>query len=154
MSTTFIKINNATFRHRNDSFYENFNWTVFYQQRFNAFAADGTLTVWEYLMNAGFDERIEEHVDIIKKTGVFPLLDLERIKLSSGQSRKLLITKAILQKPKILIIDNPYLGLDAPSRTEFNTLLEELVTTEDIQLILAGQYQQLPSIGCIWIILK
>ena len=28
MSTTFIKINNATFRHRNDSFYENFNWTV------------------------------------------------------------------------------------------------------------------------------
>ena len=216
MNTALIKIENATFRHRNKSFYENFNWTVkknehwvitgnvgagktslihalsgkyyasegkisypflesggsssyelrrklirvvsfkddsrifspnlyFYQQRFNAFAADGTLTVWEYLMNAGFDERIKEHIDLVKKTGIFPLLDLERIKLSSGQSRKLLITKAILQKPKILIIDNPYLGLDAPSRSEFNTLLGELVKTEGIQLILAGQYQQLPE---------
>lgn len=216
MSTILIKIENATFRHRNSSFYENFNWTVkkgehwvitgnvgagktslvhalsgkyyaakgkvgypflesgngssyelrrklirvvsfkddsrifspnlyFYQQRFNAFAADGTLTVWEYLMNAGFDERMEAHVNLIKKTGIFPLLDLERIKLSSGQSRRLLITKAILQKPKILIIDNPYLGLDAPSRNEFNKLLEELVHTEELQLILAGQYEQLPA---------
>ena len=117
----------------------------FYQQRYTAFAADGTLTVWEYLMNAGFDERIKEHIDLIKKTGVFPMLDLERIKLSSGQSRRLLITKAILQKPKILIIDNPYLGLDAPSRKEFNALLDDLVQEEGLQLILAGHYKELPT---------
>ena len=116
----------------------------FYQQRYNAFAADGTLTVWEYLIQAGFDERIESHIKLVKKTGIFPLLDLERIKLSSGQSRKLLITKALLQKPKILIIDNPYLGLDAPSRLEFNDLLDDLVSTEGIQLILSGQYDVLP----------
>ena len=116
----------------------------FYQQRFNAFAADGTLTVWEYLMNAGFDERIKEHIDLVKKMGVYAMLDLERIKLSSGQSRRLLITKAILQKPKILIIDNPYLGLDAPSRKEFNILLDNLVKESGIQLILAGHYKELP----------
>lgn len=216
MSKDIIKIENASFRHRNHNFYENFNWSVkadqhwiitgssgagktslinalsgkyyaakgsitypflktegaslydlrrkmirvvsfrddsrifspnlyFYQQRFNAFAADGTLTVWEYLMNAGFDERVEEHVKLIKKTGIFPLLDLERIKLSSGQSRRLLITKAILQKPSILIIDNPYLGLDAPSRKEFNALLDTLVEVAGIQLILAGQFEELPK---------
>lgn len=216
MSTNLIKINQATFKHRNQTFYENFNWSIkegehwvitgpigsgktslvhalsgkyfpikgsiqypfleqkatsvlelrrqlirvvsfrddsrvfspnlyFYQQRYNAFAADGTLTVWEYLMNAGFDERIEAHIKLIKKTGIFPLLDLERIKLSSGQSRKLLITKALLQNPKILIIDNPYLGLDAPSRKEFNNLLDQLATTAHLQLILVGQYEVLPS---------
>ncbi len=216
MSTTLFKMLNASFKHRNEVFYENFNWTVkegenwiisgpcgagktslvnalsgkyypikgsltypfleatgesiyaikkklirvvsfrddsrvfspnlyFYQQRFNAFAADGTLTVWEYLMNAGFDERIKEHIDLVKKMGVYSMLDLERIKLSSGQSRRLLITKAILQEPKILIIDNPYLGLDAPSRKEFNQLLDNLVQESGIQLILAGHYKELPN---------
>jgi molybdate transport system ATP-binding protein len=119
--------------------------SFFYSQRFNSFAADGTLTVWEYLMEAGYSEYEKEHVDLIKRTGVFELLDLERIKLSSGQSRKLLITKAILQKPKLLIIDNPYMGLDAKSRSEFNELLDHLVENEGIQLILAGQYEVLPQ---------
>ena len=119
--------------------------SFFYSQRFNSFAADGTITVWEYLMEAGFSEYEKEHVDLIKRTGVFELLDLERIKLSSGQSRKLLITKAILQQPKLLIIDNPYMGLDAKSRQEFNELLDDLVKNEGIQLILAGQYDVLPT---------
>ncbi len=119
--------------------------SFFYSQRFNSFAADGTITVWEYLMEAGFSEYKKEHVDLIKRTGVFELLDLERIKLSSGQSRKLLITKAILQQPKLLIIDNPYMGLDAKSRQEFNELLDDLVKNEGIQLILAGQYDVLPT---------
>jgi len=117
----------------------------FYSQRFNSFAADGTVTVWEYLMEAGYSEYEKAHVDLIKKTGVFELQDLERIKLSSGQSRKLLITSAILQQPKLLIIDNPYMGLDAKSRTEFNDLLDDLVEHNGIQLILAGQYDVLPT---------
>ncbi len=119
--------------------------SFFYSQRFNSFAADGTVTVWEYLMEAGYSEYEKAHVDLIKRTGVFDLQDLERIKLSSGQSRKLLITSAILQQPKLLIIDNPYMGLDAKSRTEFNDLLDDLVENQDIQLILAGQYDVLPK---------
>lgn len=216
MNLVLIKISQATFRHREETFYENFNWLIregehwiitgnngvgktsllhalsgtyfpikgsikypfleeqqepvlslrrklirvvsfrddsrifspnlyFYQQRYNAFAADGTLTVWEYLIHAGFDERIESHLKLVKKTGIYPLLDRERIKLSSGQSRKLLITKALLQQPRILIIDNPYLGLDTPSRAEFNRLLDDLVQTEHLQLILSGQYEVLPN---------
>ncbi len=119
--------------------------SFFYSQRFNSFAADGTVTVWEYLMEAGYSEYEKSNVDLIKRTGVFELQDLERIKLSSGQSRKLLITSAILQQPKLLIIDNPYMGLDAKSRAEFNELLDDLVKNDGIQLILAGQYDVLPN---------
>ncbi len=119
--------------------------SFFYAQRFNSFASDGTITVWEYLIEAGFSEYEKEHIDLLKRTGVFDLLDMERIKLSSGQSRKLLITKAILEQPKLLIIDNPYMGLDAKSRQAFNELLDDLVKNEGIQLLLAGQYDVLPT---------
>ncbi len=119
--------------------------SMFYSQRYNSFSADGTITVWEYLMEEGYSEYEKAHVELIKRTGVFELLDLERIKLSSGQSRKLLITSAILQKPQLLIIDNPYMGLDAKSRKEFNDLLDNLVAKEGIQLILSGQYEVLPT---------
>ncbi|MEM1120344.1 MAG: ATP-binding cassette domain-containing protein, partial [Bacteroidota bacterium] len=119
--------------------------SMFYSQRYNSFSADGTLTVWEYLMEQGFSEYEKEHVALLKRTGIFELLDVERIKLSSGQSRKLLITSAILQKPQLLMIDNPYMGLDAKSRQEFNDLLDNLVENEGIQLILAGQFEVLPK---------
>lgn len=36
--------------------------------------------------------------------------------LSSGELRKLLIINALMDRPDLLILDNPYIGLDAPSR--------------------------------------
>lgn len=40
--------------------------------------------------------------------------------LSSGELRKLIIINALTDKPSILILDNPYIGLDAPSRKEID----------------------------------
>ncbi|MBU0993889.1 MAG: ATP-binding cassette domain-containing protein [Proteobacteria bacterium] len=50
--------------------------------------------------------------------------------LSAGETRKVLIIKALMQGPEILILDNPYAGLDIESRE----VLEESVTS----LILSG----------------
>ncbi len=46
--------------------------------------------------------------------------------LSSGELRKLLIINALLMKPDMLVLDNPYIGLDAPSRGELDTALRTL----------------------------
>ena len=46
--------------------------------------------------------------------------------LSSGELRKLLIINALLEDPDVIILDNPYIGLDAPSREEFNKAMESL----------------------------
>jgi len=48
--------------------------------------------------------------------------------LSSGELRKLLIINALLSDPDILVLDNPFIGLDAPSRGE---LREALVSLRD-----------------------
>lgn len=46
--------------------------------------------------------------------------------LSSGELRKLLIINALLSEPDILVLDNPFIGLDAPSRGELRNALTAL----------------------------
>lgn len=59
----------------------------------------------------------------------FNIHDIEDKKvnfLSSGELRKLLIINALLDNPDILILDNPYIGLDASSRIEFDEMMQRL----------------------------
>lgn len=46
--------------------------------------------------------------------------------LSSGELRKLIIINALIAKPGLLVLDNPYIGLDPESRADFNSLLAAL----------------------------
>lgn len=123
--------------------FHNANAVHYYQQRFNAFDADGHLTVRDYLLANGHDDA--SAFAALARFQATDLLDLERIKLSSGQTRKLLLAKALAGQPKILVIDNPYLGLDADSRDRLNSLLDDLVTGNDVSLILMGMATNPPS---------
>ncbi len=46
--------------------------------------------------------------------------------LSSGELRKLLIINALTDNPDLLILDNPYIGLDECSRKELNVTMKKL----------------------------
>ena len=123
--------------------FHNANAVHYYQQRFNAFDADGHLTVRDYLLANGHDDA--SAIAALTRFQATDLLDLERIKLSSGQMRKLLLAKALAGQPKILVIDNPYLGLDAGSRARLNTMLDGLVRDNDVSLILVGMTADQPT---------
>lgn len=64
-----------------------------------------------------------------------PLLDAYLISLSSGELRRFHLAKALLRRPQILIIDNPFIGLDAQTRQMLSGLLDEL-SQKGIQLVL------------------
>lgn len=121
------------------------NNSHYYQQRYQAFDSGGHLTVRQYLEDGGFNADNPQHWSVIQHTALEPLLDLERIKLSSGQTRKMLIAKAIISDPQVLILDSPYLGLDEPSRRIFNDYLNTLVYKRGLTIILAGHYDVLPK---------
>ena len=63
------------------------------------------------------------------------MLDKPIILLSSGEMRKFQLTKMLLTQPRILILDNPYIGLDAATRDLLTDLLQHLAE-QGIQLIL------------------
>jgi len=117
----------------------------YYQQRFNAFDSDGHLTMRDYLELSGFNRDSREHLEILSLLGIEQLLDLERIKLSSGQTRKMLLSRALIQKPRILVLDNPYIGMDTKSRNIFNQVIDRIIEEEKITIILSGHCHNLPK---------
>jgi len=117
----------------------------YYQQRYNAFDADGHLTVRDYLDTGGFDPNHPEHQEVLERLGLDVLLDKERIKLSSGQTRKLLLSKALIKQPQLLLLDNPYIGLDAGSRQVLNDTLDRLAKESKISIVLSGHFDVLPD---------
>jgi len=64
---------------------------------------------------------------LIKLLGLADLLDRNALHLSTGEMRRTLIARALLKKPKILLLDEPFIGLDAESRAAFRTALETLM---------------------------
>ncbi len=120
------------------------NAVHYYQQRYNAFDSDGHLTVRDYLATGGFDAHDPDHQEIVQNMSMDRLLDTERIKLSSGQTRKMILTKAILSRPKILLLDNPHIGLDHGSRQIFNDQMDELVLRYGLTIVMSGHFRSLP----------
>ena len=57
------------------------------------------------------------------------------LSISSGEMAKTLIARALLKKPRLLILDEPYEGLDHQSRRSLKHMLESLID-DHIQLVL------------------
>ena len=58
------------------------------------------------------------------------------ISLSSGELRKFQMAKALASNPHVLILDNPFIGLDAQTRKDFRNLLETLTRETELLVIL------------------
>ncbi len=64
------------------------------------------------------------------------LLDKYVILLSSGELRKFQLIKILLANPKILILDNPFIGLDVQTRQQLNVLFQLIVREQHLSLFL------------------
>ena len=105
----------------------------YYQQRWNAHDQDEVPLVRELLPQPA-------NPDMARRlSGLFhlePLMDKRILLLSSGEMRKFQLAKALGGAPRVLIMDNPFIGLDAPTREMLFGLLDELARTATLQIIL------------------
>ena len=117
--------------------------TYFLQQRWNQMEIDEeTPTVGSKLEEAyqlaGEDtpERrtLQQHIyELFHLEG---LLDKYIILLSSGELRKYKLAASLFTKPKVLIMENPFIGLDAETRDQLKALLAMLAKEQGLQIIL------------------
>ena len=92
----------------------------YHQQRFNSFDTEQTLTVEEILENSNDKEYW------VKFFGLELLLKKPMIQLSNGENKRLQLTNAMLQNPQVVVLDNPFVGLDIAGRMQLQTALNQL----------------------------
>jgi molybdate transport system ATP-binding protein len=88
----------------------------------------GTL-VREFLPN------FRNHLPLIKAFGIDRCLDVGYRYLSSGQCRKLILLRDLIEGATTLVLQNPYDGLDETSCCELNQILPKL-TDQGIEVII------------------
>ena len=92
----------------------------------------GDLTVREFvaymaeLRKVKRKEKKEQVQDIIKKTGLSEMQNKLIKNLSRGQKQRVSLAGALVGNPKVLILDEPTVGLDPKQITEIRSLIKEL----------------------------
>lgn len=117
----------------------------YYQQRFNSSDSEDALTVEQYLSGIQHPVNIYWTYDkTVTLLNLRHLLDKQLIKLSNGETKRLLIAAALLKNPQLLLLDNPLTGLDVQTRQEFNAIIKE-ITASGITLIMATSPYEVPE---------
>lgn len=65
-----------------------------------------------------------------------PLLQKRMVLLSSGEMRRYQLFKNLIKHPRVLIVDNPFIGLDAPMREQLGQFFQLLVDSHECQIIM------------------
>ncbi|BGP36806.1 hypothetical protein JCM10449v2_000708 [Rhodotorula kratochvilovae] len=106
-----------------------------YTARYYSIRDEDKLTVRQHLREAtgADDAAVEEKAQALRME---TFLDLPLITLSNGQTRRARILKALLAKPELLILEEPFTGLDVASRELLATLLASLHAARSPRVLL------------------
>jgi molybdate transport system ATP-binding protein len=111
---------------------------LYYQQRFNSYDTEETPTVAESL-----GEISETAGELFKEMGIGYLKEERLIQLSNGENKKLQLLKARLDKPSVIILDQPFIGLDTDTRLYLQKHIDEL-SAKGIVVILITSPDEIP----------
>ncbi len=115
---------------------------------FQSSVLDSSLTVYDNLESRAALYGITGEAFAIRLAELSALLKLEGIykrtvgKLSGGQRRRIDIARALLHKPKILILDEPTTGLDPQTRRLLWSVISELRERENMTVFLTTHYME------------
>lgn len=151
-SSTLVSDNvrHITFR---DNYGGDSDHAYFLQQRWNQTEIDPeTPTVGQLLEEAfrlhggNVAESKNFQLRLYDMFGMSLLLDKPIVLLSSGEMRKFQIIRALLGHPRVLIMDNPFIGLDAETRTLLSRLLAALANDGWVQMVLViSKFDDIPG---------
>jgi zinc transport system ATP-binding protein len=91
----------------------------------------------EEIVSLGISRRSsrDKIISAIKIVGLFDQRDKRIGELSSGQQQRIIIAKALVNEPKLLILDEPTTGIDQESQNKFYALLKKLNYENKITII-------------------
>ena len=97
------------------------------------------LTVFSYLYRVPRDERRAAVDRSLAIAGLHDRRDSRVDKLSGGMRRRLLISRALVHRPRLLLMDEPTVGLDPQVRQEIWALIDGL-RAEGVSILMSTHY--------------
>lgn len=123
----------------------------YYQARWQSFEGDTVATVADFLTGqrierispyevtplrfteAEYQTRRDQAVTML---GIEYLLERKTLHLSNGEAHKVLLAQALMQSPKLLILDEPFCGLDIATRETLASCINQIIQTGELHIML------------------
>lgn len=126
--------------------FKNREWIGYVSQKSNSFNSGFPATVEEVVAGglakkAGLFRRLpktveEDVLEALKSVGMEGFLDRSIGELSGGQQQRVFIARALVAKPKMLILDEPTVGIDHQNVQAFYDMLAALNREKNITLVM------------------
>ncbi len=137
-------------------------YAAYYQARWQSFEGGMCPTVADLLTADSIESRSPYRLDpprvdahtyevrrrrAVRLLGIGHLLGRKVIHLSNGEGRKVLLARALMQAPRLLILDDPFGGLDRASRQAFRECLETILGDENgpTVILASPRAEEIPS---------
>lgn len=104
----------------------------YYQQRYNSSDSEDALTVQQYLgaiKNTYPEEGYWNREKVTALLMLEQLRDEQLIKLSNGETKRLMIAATLMKNPALLLLDNPLTGLDVETRAAFSAMIDQIINS-------------------------
>jgi len=131
----------------------------FYQSRWHGGISEGRRTVAQFLSQSsveglnpfevggckGNPRRFHENRRRFSRwLGIGPLFRRKLAALSNGEQRKVLLVHTLLRSPRLLILDDPFGGLDRDTRARLKTVIHRLMRAGWPVLLITNRPDELP----------
>ncbi|MBN2636660.1 MAG: ATP-binding cassette domain-containing protein [Prolixibacteraceae bacterium] len=122
--------------------------TTYYGQRYEDPNHEGIPTVSDYLRKAVaiFHENLFN--DLQYQPGIEDLLQRKLLSLSNGERKRVQLAVALLGSPDLLILDQPFVGLDVQAREKLAQLFRKL-KSNGITFIIVSDPEHIPDFADI-----
>jgi len=132
----------------------------FYQSRWHSGVSEGRRTVAQFLSQASVEDINPFAMDTPKGDprqfrknrrrfsrwlGIEPLFQRRLVALSNGEQRRVLLVHTLLRSPRLLILDDPFGGLDHATRTRLKTVIDRLMRAGLPVLLITNRPDELPT---------
>lgn len=97
----------------------------------------GVTTTWRAVFRAFEHDQIERALGLCERVGILPHIAKRADQLSGGQRQRVGIARALMQRPQILLVDEPTSSLDPKIGREVMDLMQSVTKERGISMLVS-----------------